>query len=63
MLNTKNLWFNVIITHTKFNSSPFISSFSTIIPIFSPSIETTQVNIPLKYTHADHVNQYQNHEF
>ena len=34
--NTENLWLNVIITHSKFISSSFIS-FSTIIPIFSPS--------------------------
>ena len=36
-LNTENTWLNVIITHSKFISSPFISLFSTIIPIFSPS--------------------------
>ena len=37
MLNTENPWLNVIITHSKFISSPFISLFSTIIPIFLPS--------------------------
>ena len=38
MLNPENPSLNVsIITHSKFISSPFISLFSTIIPIFSPS--------------------------
>ena len=36
-LNTEDLWLNVIITHSKYISSPFISLFSTVIPIFSPS--------------------------
>ena len=31
-LNTENLCLNVIITHSKFISSPFICLFSTIIP-------------------------------
>ena len=37
-LNTENSGLNVITTHSKFISSPFISLFSTIIPIFSPSV-------------------------
>ena len=36
-LSIEKPWLNVIITHSKFISSPFISLFSTIIPIFSPS--------------------------
>ena len=36
MLNTKNPLLNVIITCSKFISSPFICSFSTTIPIISP---------------------------
>ena len=36
-LNIENPWLNVIMTHSKFTSSPFISLFSTSIPIFSPS--------------------------
>ena len=51
MLNTENPWLNVI-THSKFISSPFISLFATVIPIFSPSISLlyrdAQVNLPLK---------------
>ena len=37
MLNTENPWLNVIITHSKLISNPFISLFSTSIPIFPPS--------------------------
>ena len=43
-LNTKNLWLNVVITHFKFISSPFICLFSTITQIvylLHPYIETT----------------------
>ena len=34
---TLNPWLNVIITHSKFISSPLISIVSTVIPILSPS--------------------------
>ena len=56
-LNTEHPWLNVIITHSKFNSSPFISLFlntyfQQLIQYFlhlSRSYkETTQVNLPLK---------------
>ena len=45
MLNTENLWLNVIfITSFKFNSNPFICLFSTIIPIFSPSYSSLYID-------------------
>ena len=38
-LNTENPWLNIIITHSKFISSPFTCLFSTIIQILRPYME------------------------
>ena len=63
-LNTENLWLNDIIIHSKFILSPFISLFSTIIPIFSPSFSHLYKDNTRKsateITHAAHVNQVSN---
>ena len=60
-LNTKSLWLNVIITHSKFISGSFICLFLQIISIICPSFASLyrdDIVVPtVEIKHATHVTE------